>query len=100
MYIGNLPSIKLLPSTTFDRSGMGGIWSDIMTAGVDVYKQKTAASIASSQADQAAALARTAAANAAAISASRPSIFTMPVVLGGVAVVGLVAFLKLRKLKR
>jgi len=80
MQLSNIPSSKLLPPSSFRASGMGGIWSDLMTTGLTAYGQKTNATIAESQAAQAQAQAAIAAANAASAQASKPSIFTLPVI--------------------
>lgn len=101
MQLNNIRSTRLFPSDTFKESGMGevgDIWGDLMTSVVAYTGQKSAVQIQQSQAAQADAVARTAAAQAAIIASSKGAGSMSPVVLigGAVALGGLLFFLKRR----
>jgi hypothetical protein len=97
MQLSNIESSKLFPSNTFRSSGMGDIWSDLMTTGLAVSQQRTAANIATSQAAQAAAAARIAEAQAAQAAASQPRSIPTPVMLAAAAALAGVLFFMRRK---
>ena len=98
MQLSNIPSSRNIFPGTFNSSGLGDIWGDLMTTATTMYGQKTAASIQQSQAAQADATARIAAANAAATAAqSRPTLST-PVMLAAAA--GLVGVLLIMRKRR
>lgn len=91
MQLSNIESSKQLFPGDLRRSGMGDIWGDLMTTATNLYGQKTAASIQQSQAAQADAQARIAAANAAALAAQkRPAIPMMLGIAGGLGVLLLI----------
>jgi hypothetical protein len=71
MHLSNIESSKQLFPGDFRQSGLGDIWSDLMTTASDMYAKKTAATIQESQANQAIATANIAAANQAALAAQQ-----------------------------
>lgn len=98
MQLSNIPGGRLLPSSTFNRSGMGDIWGDLMNTASGMYSQKTAASIQQSQAAQAQAQAAAAQAAAAATSSlTRPGSVSPVMLIGGAVVLGAVLFVMKKK---
>lgn len=85
MNVGNMPTTIMNNPSSFEQSGMGDIWSDLMTAGNNYMQADTAKSIAQSQASQAAAQAQIAASQARASGFKMPSTPVMLALAGGLA---------------
>lgn len=101
MQLSNIPSARNIFPGTFNSSGMGGLsgdWGDFLSTVTTMYGQKTAASIQQSQAAQADATARIAAANAAATAAqSRPALSTPVMLAAAAALGGVLLFMRKRR---
>lgn len=95
MKLSNIPTGRMIQPSSLRKGGLSGIWSELMTAGVTAYGQKTNATIAQSQAAQAQAQAQAAAATAVAAQSGTTSPFTMPAVAALIA--GVVIMVVMRR---